>query len=83
MYRADRGFRAVGCLPGLAATPALSAEAIAQASCADSPAQRAQAALKEPQQTKLVMLGTAAGPVPGRTRRMTSHVMLSNGGLYA
>ena len=28
------------------------------------------------------MLGTAAGPVPGRTREMTSHVMVSNGAAY-
>ena len=71
-----------GLLTGLAAAPALRAEAVAQASCADALAQRAQAALKEAQQTKLVMLGTAAGPVPGRTRNMTSHVMLSNGAAY-
>jgi ribonuclease BN (tRNA processing enzyme) len=29
-----------------------------------------------------VLLGTAAGPVPGRSREMTSHVMLSNGAAY-
>jgi ribonuclease BN (tRNA processing enzyme) len=29
-----------------------------------------------------VLLGTAAGPVPGRSRMMTSHLMLSNGAAY-
>jgi ribonuclease BN (tRNA processing enzyme) len=29
-----------------------------------------------------VLLGTGGGPVPGRTRQMTSHVMLSNGAAY-
>ena len=29
-----------------------------------------------------MLLGTAAGPVPGRSREMTSHVMLSNGVAY-
>ena len=44
-----------------------------------------QAALARATGTKLVMLGTGAGPnptVPGRTRHMTSHVMLSNGRAY-
>jgi hypothetical protein len=29
-----------------------------------------------------VLLGTAGAPVPGRSRQMTSHVMLSNGSAY-
>ncbi len=44
--------------------------------------QQTQAALKDAKGTKLVLLGTAAGPVPGRAREMTSHVMLSNGAAY-
>src|SRR5690242_7042871 len=44
--------------------------------------QQTQAALKDAKGTKLVLLGTAAGPVPGRSREMTSHVMLSNGSAY-
>jgi len=71
-------------LAGLAATPALSAvslPAAAQTPASTSGAQ-AQAALKDAKGTKLVMLGTAAGPVPGRSRKMTSHVMLSNGAAY-
>jgi ribonuclease BN (tRNA processing enzyme) len=42
----------------------------------------AQAALKDAKGTKLVLLGTGAGPLPGRARKMTSHVMLSNGAAY-
>jgi ribonuclease BN (tRNA processing enzyme) len=78
-----RGFWA-----GLAAAPALGAAAIpaaAQQTPASAAAQ-AQAALKDAQDgklgTKLVLLGTGAGPVPGRTRRMTSHAMVSNGAVY-
>jgi hypothetical protein len=71
-------------LAGLAATPALSAASPAAAQTAGprrTPRQ-AQAALKHARGTKLVLLGTAAGPVPGRLRRKTSHVMLSNGSAY-
>jgi len=73
-------------LTGLAAAP-LAAGAAVEASAQTvagprwSP-QQAQAALKEAKGTKLVLLGTAAGPVPGRSREMTSHVMLSNGSAY-
>lgn len=45
-------------------------------------AERAKSALKDAKGTKLAILGTGAGPVPGRTRKMTSHVMLSNGAAY-
>jgi ribonuclease BN (tRNA processing enzyme) len=72
-------------LAGLAATPALAASAepgFAQASGPRWTPQQAQAALKDAKGTKLVLLGTAAGPVPGRSREMTSHVMLSNGAAY-
>jgi len=51
----------------------------------DTAAKEAQAALKNAAGTKLVMLGTGAGPhpmVPGRTRHMTAHVMASNGAEY-
>jgi ribonuclease BN (tRNA processing enzyme) len=58
------------------------APALAQTSACTAAAQQAQAALKDAKGTKLVLLGTAAGPVPGRTREMTSHVMLSNGAAY-
>jgi ribonuclease BN (tRNA processing enzyme) len=72
-------------LAGLAATPALSAASdstVAQTLAPEIAAQQAQVALKDAKGTKLVLLGTGAGPVPGRTRRMTSHVMLSNGAAY-
>jgi ribonuclease BN (tRNA processing enzyme) len=71
-------------LAGLATAPALGTvtlPAAAQAP-ATTAAEQAKAALKDAKGTKLVMLGTAAGPVPGRRRRMTSHAMLSNGAAY-
>jgi len=74
-----------GLLAGLAAAPALAASGepvLAQAAGPRWTPQQAQAALKDAKGTKLVLLGTAAGPVPGRTREMTSHVMLSNGAAY-
>jgi ribonuclease BN (tRNA processing enzyme) len=72
-------------LAGLAVAPTLTAAAgplAAQTPAAETAAQMAQAALKDAKGTKLVLLGTGAGPVPGRTRKMTSHVMLSNGSAY-
>jgi ribonuclease BN (tRNA processing enzyme) len=73
-------------LAGLAAAPALAATiGPSAAQSAVGPrwtVQQAQAALKDAKGTKLVLLGTAAGPVPGRSREMTSHVMLSNGAAY-
>jgi ribonuclease BN (tRNA processing enzyme) len=72
-------------LAGLAAAPVLGVAAepaAAQPMPVATAAQQAQAALKNATGTKLVMLGTAAGPVPGRSRKMTSHVMLSNGAAY-
>ena len=75
-------------LAGLAAAPALSAAAIpvaAQTPAGKTAAEQAQAALKDAKGTKLVLLGTGAGPGgqgPERTRKMTSHVMLSNGAAY-
>jgi ribonuclease BN (tRNA processing enzyme) len=73
-------------LAGLAGAPALTTVALpvaAQTAAAKTGAEQAQAALKDPKgTTKLVLLGTGGGPVPGRTRQMTSHVMLSNGEAY-
>jgi len=72
-------------LAGLAAGPIVTAatdESLAQTvGCCWTP-QQAQAALKDAKGTKPVLLGTAAGPVPGRSREMTSHVMLSDGSAY-
>src|SRR6267142_6219990 len=75
-------------LAGLAAAPALTATAAplaAQTPAAKTPAEQVQATLKDAKGTKLVLLGTGAGPGgqgPERTRKMTSHVMLSNGAAY-
>jgi len=72
-------------LAGLAATPIVTASAehsLAQPAGPRWTPQQTQAALKDAKGTKLVLLGTAAGPVPGRSREMTSHVMLSNGAAY-
>lgn len=72
-------------LAGLAAAPTLAAtadSAAAQLAATRTAAERAQAALKDAKGTKLILLGTGAGPVPGRTRMMTSHIMLSNGAAY-
>jgi ribonuclease BN (tRNA processing enzyme) len=72
-------------LAGLTATPILAASAEqgrAQANTTSWAPKEAQTALKDAKGTKLVLLGTAAGPLPGRSRQMTSHVMLSNGSAY-
>ena len=74
-----------GVLAGLTAAPAMTVASVsagAQDAAARNAAQQAQAALKDAKETKLVLLGTGAGPQPGRTRHMTSHVMLSNGAAY-
>jgi ribonuclease BN (tRNA processing enzyme) len=71
-------------LTGLVVTPALAATVEPSAAQTDGPRwtpQQAQAALNA-KGTKRVLLGTAAGRVPGRWREMTSHVMLSNGTAY-
>jgi ribonuclease BN (tRNA processing enzyme) len=65
-----------------AAPPALAAATSSVLAQTSPPAAQAQAALKDAKGTKLALLGTAGGPVPGRTREMTSHVMLSNGAAY-
>jgi hypothetical protein len=57
-------------LTGLVVTPVLAATVEPSAAQTDGPRwtpQQAQAALKDAKGTKLVLLGTAAGPVPGRS----------------
>jgi ribonuclease BN (tRNA processing enzyme) len=61
---------------------AAAAPLVAQTAAAKTAAELAQAALNDAKGTKLVLLGTGGGPLPGRTRHMTSHVMLSNGAAY-
>lgn len=72
-------------LAGLAAAPIATASVEPSAAQTAGPrwtSQQTRAALKDAKGTKLVLLGTAAGPVPGRSREMTAHVMLSNGSAY-
>lgn len=74
-------------LGALAAAPVVAAQTLpAAADTGQTDAVHAvQAAVKDPKGTKLVILGTTGGPapmLPGRTRHMTSHVMLSNGAAY-
>ena len=77
-----------GLLASLATMPALftgtRSDAADTTGC-DAAAKHAQAALKNASGTNLVILGSGAGPhpmVPGRTRNMTAHVMVSNGAAY-
>ena len=55
----------------------------AQTPAVKAAAEQAQATLKDAKATKLMLLGGGPGGLgPGRTRKMTSHVMLSNGAAY-
>ena len=84
------GFSRRRLLTGLAAAPALTMTAVsadAQPACIESVAERVQQELRDAKGTKLVLLGTGGGPGPigperKRIRRMTAHVMLSNGVAY-
>jgi ribonuclease BN (tRNA processing enzyme) len=75
-------------LAGLATMPTLFVAAgsrAAQTAAGSAAVEEAQSALKNASGTKLVILGTGAGPnptIPGRTRHMTSHVMVSNASAY-
>jgi ribonuclease BN (tRNA processing enzyme) len=74
-----------GLITGLAAAPALTLAAApgeAQAAGIDATVAATQAALKEAKGTKLVILGTGAGPVPGSARHMTAHILVSKGAAY-
>ena len=75
-------------LTGLATMPTLFVGAgsiIAQTAAGSTIIKEIQAALRNASGTKLVILGTGGGPQPtmvGRTRYMTSHVMLSDAKAY-
>lgn len=75
-----------GMLARIAAVPALVAAAtipgVANAADVKEKEKQVRAALKDAKGTKLVLLGTGAGPVPGRSRHMTSNVMVHNGAAY-
>jgi len=84
-HNGTKGVSRRGLLATLAAAPALGAVATPQAARAEDfavTAARVQAALKDAKGTKLVLLGTGAGPIPGQARRMTSNVMLHKGAAY-
>lgn len=68
-------------LAGISALPLVVA-ANAQSTEAEVGAERARAELKHAKGTKLVLLGTGAGPLPGRSRHMASNVILSDGAAY-
>ena len=67
-------------LAGIAATPALTATT-AQAEDIETAAARAKAALKDAKGTKLVLLGTDAGPIP-RGQHKAANLMFHNGAAY-
>jgi len=75
-------------LAGLATIPTLfvaPGSSEAETAAGSAPVNEVQAALNNGSGTKLVILGTGAGPnptVPGRTRHMTCHVMVSNSMAY-
>jgi ribonuclease BN (tRNA processing enzyme) len=77
-----------GLLAGLAALPTAFAAGVSRAAQPgqdDRQIQDVRTALSGGRGTKLVILGSGAGPiplVPGRSRYMTSHVMLSDGRAY-
>jgi ribonuclease BN (tRNA processing enzyme) len=74
-----------GLITGLVAAPALTLTAApgeAQTAGIDQTIAATQAALKDAKDTKLVILGTGAGPVPGSARHMTAHILLSKGSAY-
>jgi hypothetical protein len=67
-------------LTGIVAAPTLAAAAgatLAHAKDIDAAAARAKAALKSAKGTKLVLLGTGSGPIPGLARRMASNLIFS------
>ena len=79
------GFSRRGVLTGLTMAPALTMPTFAvgaQPACIEDAGKEVKQQLKNAKGTKLVLLGTGGGPGPGRTRRMTSHVILSNGAAY-
>src|SRR5262245_63985816 len=72
-------------LAGIVAAPTLAVAAaptMARAEGIDAAAARAKAALRDAKGTKLVLLGTGSGPLPGLARRMVSDLMVHNGAGY-
>ncbi len=73
---------ALGAFAAASATVGLPAPGSAQSTSTVSAADAARQALKSASGTKLVLLGTGGGPVPGRTRRMTGHVLVHGDAAY-
>ena len=72
-------------LTGIAAAPTLAVAGApigVLAEEVDVTAARAKAALKDAKGTKLVLLGTGSGPIPGLSRGMASSLMVHNGAAY-
>ena len=72
-------------LTGIVAAPTLAAAAgatLAHAEDIDAAAARTKAALKSAKGTRLVLLGTGSGPIPGLARRMASNLMVHNEAAY-
>lgn len=72
----------LGSLVGASALAALRSPVGAQDAAVHSNADRVRADLKAGSGTKLVLLGTGGGPVPGRKRGMTGHVILHGNDAY-
>ena len=72
-------------LTGIAAAPTLAvagAPTGVRAEDIDAVAARARVALKDAKGTKLILLGTSSGPIPGLSRGMASCLMVHNGAAY-
>jgi ribonuclease BN (tRNA processing enzyme) len=72
-------------LTGIGVAPTLAVAApptVGRAEDIDAAAATAKAALKNARGTKLVLLGTGSGPVPGLARRMPANLMVHNGAAY-
>ena len=84
MDRSGFGVSRRALFTGLAAAFAvsLSSPRQAQAESEEAAIARTRAALADAKGTKLVLLGTSAGPVPGQPRNMTSHLLVHNGAAY-
>jgi ribonuclease BN (tRNA processing enzyme) len=67
---------------GAAATVCIAAPPPAWAQPSQESAATLQAALRGAKGTKLVLLGTGGGPLPGQARAMTSHVMVHEDAAY-
>ena len=72
----------LGGLAGVSTLAALRSPVGARDATVQSSADRVRADLKVGSGTKLVLLGTGGGPVPGRKRGMTGHVILHGSDAY-